>query len=54
MVLSGVRVGSFSVTVDTRKYLIDGENNLKVIETLVDNIILKRYVPSTFLTRNLL
>ncbi|KRX06307.1 hypothetical protein PPERSA_06278 [Pseudocohnilembus persalinus] len=54
MVLSGIRTGSFSVTVDTRKYTIDGEDNKAVIKALVDNIIVKKYVPSTFLTRNVL
>lgn len=54
MVLSGIRTGSFSVTVDTRKYTIDGEDNKAAIKALVDNIIVKKYVPSTFLTRNVL
>lgn len=48
MVLSGMKPDGFSITVDTRKY------NGGTLKDLIENIIVKKYTPSTFLTRTIL
>lgn len=46
-VLSGIKKGSFSVTVDTRK-------SSEGFKAVVDNIFVKKYIPTVYLCRDLL